>query len=174
MLETPEIAFRLGILSHMDKVLQCESPAEIRFLPILLNVCKKLNMKFVCQETVEYPCDYYDWVYEKYGGVLPDWLEGIHEQECGVGCNICNYWRMNELYRIDFVVTKKNTSLNVAIEIDGKKYHNKKDDKVRDNVLTSTYGYRMYRLPVDDVYCNPLEVEETLIDFFKTILKRDD
>lgn len=155
----------------MPSISECESPAEKQFYPILEYVCKKLDLIFWCQETVEYPCDYYDWIYERYGdpAYIPDWLQAKHT--CGPGCRFCNYWKNNELYRIDFVVRKNNTDLQVAIEIDGAAWHNKEDDAIRDYVLSDEYDYHVYRITAMDLYSNPLEVEESLIDFFRMKIK---
>ena len=170
MSEASEKAFKLGIFGHVDKVERCESDAEIYALPILLNVCKKLNLDLTLQEEIEYPCDFYDWVYDRYGDPdnMPTWLQRIHERECGEGCRMCNYWKTGELYRIDFVVRPKDGECKIAVEIDGERYHDKRKDAERDERLDEDYGYDVYRIAARDVFQNPLEVEESLINYIKS------
>ena len=153
----------LGVYMYYPPITSFESLAEERAYPIILNACKKLNLPFSYQEGIPYPCDYYDWVYERYGGILPDWLEAKHD--CGVGCRFCNFWKDGDIYRIDFVINK-----TLAVEIDGERWHTRKKDEVRDAALEAR-GYRVIHFTAKDILYEPFQTEEWLIFFLKKHFK---
>ena len=82
-----------------------------------------------------------------------DWVSEFSPIEFSVWCEIRNYgfhfWPQYpiEMYRADFADIEKK----IIIECDGKEFHNKATDAVRDNFLRKS-GWRVFRISGSD--CN--------------------
>lgn len=125
-----------------------ESPAEEAAYPIIESFCKTYGFAFEYQHPImdEDDFDYRDWVYDKYGGELPEWLEKIHDKEHEDGnCRFCCGGVEYEKYRIDFVI--KANGKEYAVEIDGKEFHTDKEKESERDFELQQLGFIMLHIP---------------------------
>lgn len=136
-----------------------ESPAEEKAYPIIEKFAKQYNFDFSYQEEVGWQSGGYanrEEYYRTHGYKYESWMDDYY------GNWEASSWG-SEVYRIDFVLMKKNKRF--AIEIDGAQWHTgevqKKRDQERDYYLKNE-GYIVIRIQAKHVLYNSRIFENKL------------
>ena len=145
-----------------------ESWAEEQFYPYLWEVAKELKMDFKYQYeiTEEVPNRCYskfcpqdeDYGQDEYDGDIKFKRKWKTVDSPCDDFDDCEWFKEGynyTKYRLDFLLTNKK--LKVDIEVDGKKWHNKEKDSIRDKYMNDR-GYCVIRVAAAEIHRNPLHV----------------